>query len=133
MEQQTIAPVLDAASRSCNYLTTSLNYEFLVAKVGATGNPQAKIIGARAYYGSDDVVFASELGTQGVLFSTTVSFVYLGNSDTDSYSPPPPPILLSVPYDVFYPFAVSAAKGRASSSFAVVVTALVSAVAWRLQ
>jgi len=131
MEEQTSAPVLDEASRSCNYMTTTLNYEFLVARVGATGSPQAKIVGARAYYGSENIVFASELGTQGILLTTTVSFVSLDSANTDAYSPPPPPILLSVPYDVFYPFDVSGARERPEPSIVVVAaTVVLSVIAW---
>jgi hypothetical protein len=106
-------PSLDDAARVCSYLTTSLHYQFLIAYVGSTSNRQAKVVGARAYYGTEAVAFSSEAGTQALMLTTTVSFVTLAQSDYETFVPPAPPVLWSVPYDVFYPFYVSASRPRA--------------------
>merc|ERR1711988_401242 len=72
---------------------TSLHYEFLYAYVGSTQSPQAKIVGARAYYGYEDIVFSSELGTQHIMITTTVSFTLLGQNGYEKYTPGVPPVL----------------------------------------
>jgi len=115
LEEQPDTPTLEPGLRSCKYLTTSLHFQFLVGHVGDVGNPQAKVIGARAYYGSEEVVFSSESGVQGIALTTTVSFVTIEEKEYAPYAPPPPPVLWSVPYDVFYPFDVSSARGRTST------------------
>lgn len=114
IEAQANEPSLDDTARVCSYLTTSLHYQFLVAYVGSTNNPQAKVVGARAFYGTEAVVFSSETGTQSLMLTTTVSFVTLPPGDYEAFVPPAPPVLWSVPYDVFYPFDVSASRPRAS-------------------
>ena len=88
-EEVADAPTFDDKERACSSLTTSLHYEVLVAHVGSVGNPQAKVVGARASYGSEEVVFFSETGTQGLQLTTTVSFVTLESSERTPYSPTP--------------------------------------------
>lgn len=98
-----------------------MKYEFLYAKVGSTFNPQNKIIGARVYYETENIIFTVEsesnngnphkLKKQDIMLTTSVSFIeYDQDNSYKTYSPPPPPILLSVPYDIFYPFEVNAAS-----------------------
>lgn len=129
IEEQPNEPSLDNAARVCSSLTTSLHYQILIAYVGSTSNPQAKIVGGRAYYGTEAVVFSSEEDTQSLMLTTTVSFVTLAQEDYETYVPPAPPVLWAVPYDVFYPFDVSAGSSRFSPSRIDLVYAIASAVA----
>ena len=129
IEEQPNEPSLDDAARVCSSLTTSLHYQFLVAYVGSTNNPQAKVVGARAFYGTEAVVFSSEEDTQSIMLTTTVSFVTLAQEDYETYVPPAPPVLWAVPYDVFYPFDVSAGSSRFTPSRLVLVYAIAGAVA----
>jgi len=89
----------------CNNLVTSVKFRFLTKDVGEKGNPQPKIIGAEMEYATENVVFAAEdTETQNIGLTTTVSFVPYIDDTLKTYSPPPPPVLFSVPSDVFYPF-----------------------------
>lgn len=49
---------------------------------------------------------------QTVVFSVSASFVFKGDQELKGYTPPPPPGLLTVPYDVFYPFIGNSAAGQ---------------------
>jgi hypothetical protein len=51
IEANSNTPTFDSNDRLCTDMPTSLHYEFLYAYVGSTQNPQAKVVGARAYYG----------------------------------------------------------------------------------
>jgi len=104
-EGQPISPSLDENERSCSSLTTSLHIEILHSKVGSSQSPQDKIIGARAYYETESIFFsAEEGGTQEIILQTTVSFIEMESNYQDPLTFPPPPVLWSVPWDVFYPF-----------------------------
>ncbi len=43
---------------------------------------------------------------QAFPLSVTASFIYLNNQKLSGYTPPPPPVLFKIPYDVFYPFNI---------------------------
>jgi hypothetical protein len=124
--QQSDTPSLDASGQVCNGLTTSLHHEFLVGFVGTTSSPQAKILGARAFYRSEAVVFGSDTASQYLALTTSVSFVILSKGQYVPYAPPPPPVLWSVPYDVFYPFDISRGD-RATASVSIVAVIAVAA------
>lgn len=53
-------------------------------------------------------------------FQVTVTYVFTTDNNLHGYTPPPQPILLSVPYDVFYPFNMNSASSLGSSSLSVV-------------
>jgi hypothetical protein len=74
-------------------------------------------------YGKEDLQFLVEdSNTQSVVFSTTVSFIPLQGQSSAQYTPPAPPVLFSVPYDVFYPFHIySAAPARRRASGAALL------------
>jgi hypothetical protein len=104
-EGQPNSPSLDETEQSCSFLTTSLHIEILISKVGSTQMPQNKIIGARAHYDTERVVFSAEVGgTQEILLQTTVSFITMESKQQEPLASAPPPVLWSVPWDVFYPF-----------------------------
>lgn len=122
----------DKSELECSHLITSLNLKFLVAYVGSVDNPQAKIVSAHASYGREPVKFTVEGGsdaTQNVMFTTTVSFIPYKGTEYKPYAPPAPPILFTMPYDVFYPFSINAAGGREVSYVVVGALVLLSSVA----
>ena len=45
-----------------------------------------------------------EVRKHTVVFSVSATFVFKDEQKLKGYTPPPPPGLLTVPYDVFYPF-----------------------------
>jgi hypothetical protein len=96
-----------SSTGTCTGMTTSLNYKFLVTKTGESKNPQDKIVAIQVTYGVSDVRIAkSALDSEEkgrVQFTTTVSFIR-DDGSLEGYSPPDPPVLFKVPYDVFYPF-----------------------------
>lgn len=97
-------PTLSSDTRLCSNLVTSLQFRFLTAKVGELGNPQMKIIGAEIEYVTEDVRFAAETtSTQNLMLSSMVEFVELDTASA-KVAAPPPPVLFSVPHDIFYPF-----------------------------
>lgn len=60
-------------------------------------------------YGKEDLRFRVEDSyTQSFVFATTVTFIDSELVASAVYTPPPPPVIFSVPYDVFYPFQVGA-------------------------
>ena len=106
----------------CAGTPTSVHYKFMWTNVGNVNNPQAKIIAAQVDLDSagDNLVFSKDIGGTGSAsmkqkfqFDTTVTWVYY-EKDSAIYSPPTPPIIFSVPYDVFYPFEIQSAAQPAA-------------------
>lgn len=99
------------ATSVCSAMITGLSYKFLVGLAGEKSNPQYKIIGSTVQYISQDyrirVPAHDEESKQRVVFSVSATFVFKENEELKGYTPPPPPGLLTVPYDVFYPFVTS--------------------------
>ena len=113
------APAWSSADRTCSKLVTSLNYRFLWAYVGTHANPQAKIVSARVDWGAEDVSYLREDGApQALTLSTTVSFVQYIANGYKPYRPPNPPVAVTVPYDVWYPFEVDSGRSGARASAA---------------
>eukprot|EP00618_Florenciella_parvula_P017385 CAMPEP_0119503752 /NCGR_PEP_ID=MMETSP1344-20130328/24819_1 /TAXON_ID=236787 /ORGANISM="Florenciella parvula, Strain CCMP2471" /LENGTH=703 /DNA_ID=CAMNT_0007540073 /DNA_START=55 /DNA_END=2166 /DNA_ORIENTATION=- len=126
----------DEATMTCSPMITSLNYKFLVAYVGSVDNPQAKVISASASYGREPVVFSAEGGdgvTQNVMLSTTVSFITYKGTESKAYAPPAPPILFTMPYDVFYPFSINSAAGTRVSYVVVALLVTLTSAALLVQ
>lgn len=98
------------AARTCTNMAAGLNYKFLVAKTGELNYPQAKIVAASADYMLADWAWtgspASQSATQLFTLTITVSFITTDLNGLTGYTPPPPPSLFQVPYDVFYPFTL---------------------------
>ncbi|KAJ1461282.1 hypothetical protein M885DRAFT_507172 [Pelagophyceae sp. CCMP2097] len=116
----------DERQGKCSDAVVVMNLRFLWAYVGSHSNPQAKIIAARVDFGKDDWAFGSDglIGeTQHFGVSNTVTFVQVSQG-FDSYSPPSPPIAVSVPYDVWYPFKIdSHAKSLARPALSLFLVA----------
>lgn len=65
------------------------------------------------------VPVSDEVSEQTLVFSVSATFVFKDDQELKGYTPPPPPGLLTVPYDVFYPFigTNSATPGQHRLSF----------------
>jgi len=102
----------------CSSMTTGVMYKFLVGNTGEKANPQHKIISATVEYTTQDfktrIPASDEESEQTVVFSVSTTFVFKDNQELKGYTPPPPPGLLTVPYDVFYPFVGNDASGHRS-------------------
>jgi len=122
-----------SAQAKCQGFVTHTRYKIAYTYVGNVKNPQAKIISALVDYDSVDMTFddmrLGDSAVQNFEFGVTVSWIYV-QQDQEIYSPPPPPIIFSVPYDVFYPFQIDSPAARGSgASGAVVFIGVVMAVA----
>lgn len=120
----------------CLFAITSMNYRFLWAFVGARDNPQPKIIAARLEFGTEDLVYrydGTNPGVQAFSIQTTVTFKEY-KADYDHYTPPSPPVAISVPYDVWYPFKIESAARQVASPhlrlLLFLVTPLLVALFW---
>lgn len=115
------------SSSTCSNMIIGMNYKFLLAYSGEKVNPQTKIIAAAVEYVTGDWKFkhapADTTSSQNFPLTVTASFIYTTKQDIRGYTPPPPPILLSVPYDVFYPFDVNAGQGHVRPSSVLVAFA----------
>jgi len=115
---------------TCFGSISSLHYEFLYTEVGNKESPQNKIVSARAFYSNEDWVFrktsSSNEQRQTFLLHTTVSFIKF-DAESFDYIPPAPPLMISVPYDVFYPFN-SPASSRQPANWAIFVVLLAGAL-----
>jgi hypothetical protein len=126
---------------TCTGLVTGLNYLFIIAETGEKRNPQKKIILVEPTYTTTDVSMRSvepspsfpslpsprhhhhpvrvpsndESTEQTIELLITISFISFGNEKLKEYTPPPPPGLLTVPYDIFYPFIGNSAPALIDS------------------
>merc|ERR1711916_75805 len=115
-------------------LVTSMDFEFLVANAGAHLNPQPKIIAARVVFGTEDVQFVASSNdktgaTMDLVLTSSVTFVDLADEALEEYVPPAPPLLPEIPYDIFYPFLLSAGFSSIASSVSNAVLCLAAAAA----
>jgi hypothetical protein len=67
------------------------------------------------------VPYTDEVTKQTFPLQITVTFVYTNEEKLKGYTPPPQPILLSVPYDVFYPFNTNNARSSAGPTSVLIV------------
>jgi tectonic-1/3 len=110
------------ATNTCQNMRTGTDYSFLVAFAGERANPQNKIVAATANVITSNWVWTHPYGdsnsTQTFPLTVTASFIVKDPSSLEGYSPPAPPVLFKVPYDVFYPFLESPAPPSKSVSLA---------------
>ncbi|CAN0403321.1 unnamed protein product [Pylaiella littoralis] len=105
----------DDKSGVCSSVVSTLEYRVLYAVVGSAANPQSKIVSAAARYGKSDWIWREEASSeQNFLVCNSVSFK-MHEQETRRYTPPSPPVVFTVPWDVFYPFFISTSGGSASS------------------
>jgi len=108
----------DATRMVCSGVPAAMNFEFLTATVGEVGNPQRKIIAVRSSFKTDTWAFGREdvrtnadssgnFAQQKFLLKTTVTFSEYPASSASTYVAPVPPVITSVPADLWYPFSTS--------------------------
>ncbi|CAM9640361.1 unnamed protein product, partial [Phaeothamnion confervicola] len=107
----------DDVAGACNGVAATLDVRLLHTRVGPKASPQSKIVAVSASYSKDDWVWATEDGSGGGGSGTATQTFVLCAAATfvayqaapDEYTPPPPPVALTLPWDLFYPFSMSAA------------------------
>ena len=112
------AATLDGVRGTCAGVTAALHVEFLTAAVGEAGNPQQEIIAARTTLAVDTWAFTREdvrttldagsppaYGKQKFLLTTTVTWHAMPPAARADYVAPVPPVIPSVPSDLWVPFA----------------------------
>ena len=119
------APVYTSATQTCTGFPTSTHYKIQWTNAGSTTNPQAKIMSAQVEHGTEPMQFMNTIAggaaqTTKFPFTVTVEWQYY-EIDSEMYSPPPPPILFSVPYDVFYPFQIDNAAVRGGEGSMIIM------------
>lgn len=135
--QPSASPTWDAASLTCQGMLVGFEVRLLAAPVGEAANPQRKIIAAATRYITGDLTAASASGATTFALTSSVSFASLGASGLDRFIPPPPSVI-ALPHDLFYPFqindiALAAAPAQSSpvGAMAAVAVAVVLLVASR--
>ena len=92
----------------CTDLPTSINYKFLTTPAGSVSSPQNKIISAQIFYTKQTIRWrGSSMDNtlkQRIPFYWTVSFIEYDDTSQINYDLPNPKLVISLPYDVFYPF-----------------------------
>ncbi|KAL7483866.1 hypothetical protein ACHAW6_009507 [Cyclotella cf. meneghiniana] len=97
----------------CKGMPSKLRIDILWTHVGNVENPQAKILSAKKTYDESSLLRHALMPNekQPYAFTTTVSWTYL-HPKRDIVKRPPPALIFSVPYDVFYPFQMQRSAGR---------------------
>ena len=106
MPSSALTATWSGVERSCRNLVTSANFEIMWANSGTEENPQPFITAARVKYGHDQWQFSGVDNDVGKSFTffTTVTFIEYVKEEAEPYIPQPPPVLPSLPHDLFYPF-----------------------------
>lgn len=116
----------------CTGAVTGVNYKFYVVQTGEKANPQSKIVAAVVDYSTQDIIIRTSpndaSSVQGIPLSVTVTFINSNEQSAKGYNPPPPPVLFTVPYDIFYPFGIDSANSAHSSAGSFIGIALVATV-----
>jgi hypothetical protein len=120
----------------CSGAVTGVNYKFYVVQTGEKANPQSKIVAAVIDYSTQDIIIRTsskdESSVQGIPLSVTVTFINSNEQTANGYNPPPPPVLFTVPYDIFYPFGIDSANSARSSTGSIVGFALLASVTFAI-
>ncbi len=94
------------AVNRCIGLITGLKYRILWTFVGSVANPQAKVVRILLEY-EDSVQLTHRIDpkqSQPYTFTTTVTWVFVGDEKADLVKLPPPTLFFRIPDDFFYPF-----------------------------
>jgi len=108
-----------------------MNYRFIWTYVGSRDNPQARVLASHLEFGTTDIRYClSSPGIQRQYFpiKASASFIQITKS-MDTGVAPSPPVAISVPYDVWYPFqidsfAVRTRNNGANSVWAVMLISI---------
>ena len=135
----------DETTKTCKNVAVGVNIDVLTAKVGHLDHAQSKVQRVKVSWNLADWTYTDLIprtdespwddaadSRQDFLLKSTVHFVEMAQDAPEGVKPASPPILPTLPADVFYPFlSAGPAGGRAAASAAWCV-ALVAAifVAW---
>ena len=124
----TLNPTWNNITGVCSNMLTGLHYKFLVASTGEKSYPQSKIVAAEVEQLVSDlrsnIPYRDTKSTQSFPLEIIVSFIHKDASAITGYTPAAPPVLFKVPRDVFYPFFMSPASQKASTSLISIVAPL---------
>ncbi|CEM14427.1 unnamed protein product [Vitrella brassicaformis CCMP3155] len=98
----------------CDGSVTILELDFLYAAFGEFAAPQFRIVAAKATQRTGRLRYESAYDPslkQSFVLSVIVTFARVPDKELKRSVPPRPPLLPSLPDDVFYPFGVSGALG----------------------
>jgi len=126
------SPTWDAASRTCQGAVVGFELQLLAAPVGEASNPQTKIIAAASRFVTGPLVAGPGPAASTFALTSTVSFAAVAAGGLDRFVPPPPSVL-ALPHDLFYPFqindvALASAAGRGPSPAALALAAALVAL-----
>eukprot|EP00743_Colponemidia_sp_Colp-15_P003842 GILK01004147.1.p1 GENE.GILK01004147.1~~GILK01004147.1.p1 ORF type:complete len:641 (+),score=49.60 GILK01004147.1:38-1924(+) len=131
------SPTWNSATGTCSGFITGLHYQFLVADYGKVNNPQHRIVVAKAVYSTSDIVFRqlSSTSTQAIALTVTATFVTLPDPSVTEYVLTAPPVLPTLPGDIFYPFTILSASSNVQPLFvltlSLAVVSIVFTVVWQ--
>lgn len=122
------SPTFDESALACRSAIVASHLRVLVAPVGEVQNPQLKIIAASLVYSSGDLVAQSPGGVTSFHFQNAATFTTVSSSSLDRFIPPPPSVV-ELPHDLFYPFQVNdVAPAAGAATPATALVPLVSGV-----
>ena len=129
----TVSPTWDDTNGICSGAITGIEYKFLVTQSGEKTHPQNKIIAAYATFVSRDLTWTSAQGdtassVKNYPLTVTVSFINKNDAQLKGYKPPAPPVLFTVPYDVFYPFYESNSASLVTSTSYITILMIILSI-----
>jgi hypothetical protein len=128
----TVTPTWDDTNGICSGAITGIEYKFLVTQSGEKTHPQNKIIAAYATFVSRDLTWTKGQsdGASTYTFPLTVAVSFINKNDAQlkGYKPPAPPVLFTVPYDVFYPFYESNSASLVTSTSYITILMIILSI-----
>lgn len=102
----TASPTWDADALTCRGMIVGYDLRLLSAPVGEARNAQRKIVAAASSFLTADLAAVDSTTPTPFAFTSTVSYAGLAAGALDRFIPPPPSVL-ALPHDLFYPFQIN--------------------------
>ena len=123
----------DATTKTCKNVAVGVHIDVLTAKVGHLDHAQSKVQRVQVGWNYADWTYTdfpwddADTARQNFMMKSTVHFVEMAQDAPEGVKPASPPVLPSLPADVFYPFlSAGPAGGRAAASAAWCVALVVA-------
>ena len=123
----------DDTTKTCKNVAVGVHIDVLTAKVGHLDHAQSKVQRLQVGWNYADWTYtdfpwdAVATARQNFMMKSTVHFVDMAQGAPEGVKPASPPVLPSLPADVFYPFlSAGPAGGRAAASAAWCVALVVA-------
>ena len=123
----------DDTTKTCKNVAVGVHIDVLTAKVGHLDHAQSKVQRVQVGWNYADWTYtdfpwdAVATARQNFMMKSTVHFVEMAQDAPEGVKPASPPVLPSLPADVFYPFlSAGPAGGRAAASAAWCVALVVA-------